>query len=82
MGDTAQTQLIAWAPQKGPQTALITCPVFEAFFGGARGGGKTDGMLGEWAIHADRYGSDAIGGVVNFITRQKAVGDPFRKCFA
>lgn len=61
MGDTAQTQLIAWAPQKGPQTALITCPVFEAFFGGARGGGKTDGMLGEWAIHADRYGSDAIG---------------------
>jgi hypothetical protein len=25
------------------------------------GGGKTDGMLGEWANHADRYGKDAIG---------------------
>lgn len=61
MGDAAQAPLIAWAPQRGPQTALITCPIFEAFFGGARGGGKTDGMLGEWAIHADRYGKDAIG---------------------
>jgi hypothetical protein len=30
-------------------------------FGGARGGGKTDGMLGEWVKHADRYGKDAIG---------------------
>ena len=61
MGDAAQAPLIAWAPQKGPQTALITCPIFEAFFGGARGGGKTDGMLGEWAIHADRYKEHAIG---------------------
>ena len=23
---------------------LLACPVFEVFFGGARGGGKTDGM--------------------------------------
>jgi len=61
MGDTTQAPLIAWAPQPGPQTALLTCPVFEAFFGGARGGGKTDGMLGEWAVHADRYGENAIG---------------------
>lgn len=61
MGDTTQAPLIAWAPQKGPQTALLTCPVFEAFFGGARGGGKTDGMLGEWAVHADRYKEHAIG---------------------
>src|SRR5215472_664740 len=41
--------------------ALLECSVFEVFFGGARGGGKTDGMLGEWANHADRYGKDAIG---------------------
>jgi hypothetical protein len=40
--------------------ALLKCPVFEVFFGGARGGGKTDGMLGEWAVHADRYGQNAI----------------------
>lgn len=52
---------VIWEPQPGPQTALITCPVFEVFFGGARGGGKTDGMLGEWASHADLYGENAIG---------------------
>lgn len=50
-----------WEPQPGPQTSLLTCPIFEIFFGGARGGGKTDGVLGEWASHADLYGKDAIG---------------------
>jgi hypothetical protein len=35
--------------------------VFEVFFGGARGGGKTDAVLGEWASHAGKYGKDAIG---------------------
>lgn len=52
---------VIWEPQPGPQTALVTCPVFECFFGGSRGGGKTDGMLGEWAGHADTYGEHAIG---------------------
>jgi hypothetical protein len=52
---------IIWEPQQGPQTQLLTCPVFEVFFGGARGGGKTDGMLGEWVSHADMYGEYAIG---------------------
>lgn len=27
------------------------------FFGGARGGGKTDGVLGKWALKEQRYGS-------------------------
>lgn len=57
----AESYSVAWRPQPGPQSALVTCPVFEAFFGGARGGGKTDAMLGEFAIHAGRYGADAIG---------------------
>lgn len=57
----AESYSVAWRPQPGPQTALVTCPVFEVFFGGARGGGKTDAMLGEFAIHAGRYGADAIG---------------------
>ncbi len=52
---------IIWEPQSGPQTQLLSCPVFEVFFGGARGGGKTDGMLGEWVSHADLYGEFAIG---------------------
>jgi hypothetical protein len=53
---------IIWEPQPGPQTALLACPIFEVFFGGARGGGKTDGMLGEFISHQDRYGehSNAI----------------------
>jgi hypothetical protein len=53
--------LVAWQAQSGPQTALISCPVFEVFFGGARGGGKTDGVLGDFLEHADAYGEHAIG---------------------
>jgi len=47
---------IAWAPQAGPQKALIDCPLPEVFYGGARGGGKTDGVLGKYALKAKRYG--------------------------
>jgi hypothetical protein len=50
-----------WEAQPGPQSSLISCPIFEVFFGGARGGGKTDGMLGEFARHAMDYGQGAIG---------------------
>lgn len=53
--------LIAWQPASKPQAALLACPVFEIFFGGARGSLKTDGMLGEFAYHADRFGEHAIG---------------------
>lgn len=52
---------VIWEAQPGPQTALISCPVFEVFFGGARGGGKTDGVLGDFLEHADSYGEHAIG---------------------
>lgn len=52
---------VVWKPMPGPQSWLITCPVFETLFGGARGGGKTDGVLGEWIYHAEQYGSEAIG---------------------
>jgi len=47
-----------WSPQPGPQQALVECPFPEIFFGGARGGGKTDGVLGKWAIKEKRYGAD------------------------
>lgn len=53
---------VIWSPQPGPQRALLECPVFEVFYGGARGGGKTDGMLGEWAFHAHAH-EDAANGV-------------------
>ena len=54
---TLGQQRIAWQPQPGPQKALIDCPVYEIFYGGARGGGKTDGVLGKMALKALRYGS-------------------------
>lgn len=50
-----------WRPHPGPQTRLVSCPVFEVMFGGSRGGGKTSGMIGVWAGRAGRYGRAARG---------------------
>lgn len=52
---------VLWEPQPGPQTDLVRCPVFEVFFGGARGGGKTEASLGDWLQHQAEYGPAAIG---------------------
>src|SRR5579859_3972386 len=47
---------VAWAPQTGPQHALVMCPYPEILFGGARGGGKTDGILGKYGLKEKRWG--------------------------
>jgi hypothetical protein len=52
---------VVWRPQDGPQKDLIECPVFEVFFGGARGGGKTEGSLGDWLQHSAEHGVGAVG---------------------
>ena len=52
---------VIWRPDSAPQRALLECPVFEVFYGGARGGGKTDGVLGEFVVHADQHKANAIG---------------------
>jgi hypothetical protein len=52
---------IVWAPQPGPQTYLLTCPVEDALFGGARGGGKSDALLGDWISHASSSKGKAAG---------------------
>jgi len=57
----ARKTVVVWAPNPGPQTALLACPIFEVLFGGARGGGKTDGMLGDFAAHAAAHKEHAIG---------------------
>jgi len=54
-GTAPRTEYV-WRPQPGPQKALVDCPLPEIFFGGARGGGKTDGVLGKWALKEKRYG--------------------------
>ena len=45
-----------WCPQAGPQDDYCSCPHPEVFLGGARGGGKTSGVLGKWALKERRYG--------------------------
>jgi hypothetical protein len=53
---TQTVRKLIWAPQPGPQKLLIDCPLPEIFFGGSRGGGKTDGVLGKFALKGKRYG--------------------------
>lgn len=57
----AQLTQVLWQPQEGPQTALLACPIFEVFYGGARGGGKTESSIGDWLQHSSLYGENAIG---------------------
>jgi hypothetical protein len=47
---------VRWRPQAGPQAALVSCPVQEILYGGARGGGKTDGVLGRIGLRAGQFG--------------------------
>ena len=76
---------VIWSPRGNrAQVRLLKCQVFEIFFGGARGGGKTDGVLGEFGAHASRYGKDAIGlmvrrtraELVETIERSRAIYGP------
>jgi len=55
---------VIWQPQPGPQTDFLECPIAEIFFGGARGGGKTDSVLGKWLQHCSRWGARAKGIIV------------------
>lgn len=50
-----------WRPQRGPQEALLACPIPDVFYGGARGSGKSDALLGDFAAHAGRHASAARG---------------------
>lgn len=63
---------VIWSPQEGPQTSLLECPIFEVFYGGARGGGKTESSVGDWLQHSAQYGEDAIGIFVRRKFRQLA----------
>jgi hypothetical protein len=47
---------IIWLPQPGPQVHAWTCPVDEIFYGGTRGGGKTDAAIGRQIYKAEKYG--------------------------
>ncbi len=51
---------VIWDAQP-KQAAFIACPCDDVAFGGARGGGKSDGVVGDWASHEDIYKAHAIG---------------------
>jgi hypothetical protein len=40
---------------------LLSCPAYDVLFGGARGGGKSDALLGDWIAHQWRNGASARG---------------------
>lgn len=69
-GADAAPPLIAWSPASIPQAAYVTCPVFEIFYGGARGSLKTEGTLGDWIQHANLYGEDASGIMIRRTRKQ------------
>lgn len=51
---------VIWEAQPR-QSAFIACPADDVGFGGARGGGKSDAVVGDWISHEDQYGQHAIG---------------------
>ena len=59
--DKKKNQEFTWRPQAGPQTAFVHCPVDEIFYGGARGGGKTDAALGKMIIRCLQFGKGERG---------------------
>jgi hypothetical protein len=71
--DGALLRRLTWAPQTGPQHAFVTCPIFEVVYGGARGGGKTDASLGDFALHARAHGANAKG---LFVRRTRVALEP------
>lgn len=73
MGNQAQSTtapIVVWEPSARQAAFIEAEPIFEVLFGGARGGGKTDGVLGEWLSHADKYGANAIGLMVRRTYKQ------------
>lgn len=87
--DQLEELKVVWSAQPGPQTWLLSCPCDEILFGGARGGGKSDGVLGEWATHAQIHGINAIGicfrrertQLVELIERSKLIYTPLEATY-
>lgn len=64
------SQVVVWSPQPGPQEMFVSCPIPDVFYGGARGGGKSDGLLGDYLGHAGRHGKNARGILVRRTLRE------------
>lgn len=55
-----QVNISAWTPT-AKQDMFLRSPVFEVFFGGAKGGGKSNAMIADFAMHERKYGKSARG---------------------
>lgn len=44
-----------WTPQPGPQVEAAICPADNIFFGGSKGGGKSDCVIGRHLYGAEKY---------------------------
>jgi len=74
---------IAWQPQPGPQSLFLQCPAFEVLYGGAVGGGKSDGLMGDFAKDIPRgkgwkgvYFRRYLGDLDEIIERSKEIFGP------
>lgn len=54
-------RIVPWRPHAGPQRLLLACPVQDVLYGGKRGGGKSAGLLMDFAAHAQRDRGGAVG---------------------
>lgn len=59
-GQSDPDSSVIWTAQPR-QAAFIACPADDVGFGGARGGGKSDAVVGDWIRHEHEYGQHAIG---------------------
>lgn len=50
----------AWGPNAGPQTAFLAAPYREVGYGGAAGGGKSDGLLAAAVRYIDEPDSNGV----------------------
>lgn len=73
-----------WSPQPGPQSIALTVPYgIEQNLGGARGGGKTDTVIGLWLQHWSLFGARAKGLVLRTEFKQlRDFRDRAREVFA
>jgi len=68
---------IIWEPQIGPQAYASVCPLDIIFFGGTRGGGKSDAAIGRQINGALKYGSQWNGLILR--KKYKDLGELYKR---